>query len=76
MQDSETASEKAAPLEQFLTEPRRSAPMDELHTMAVEKHCETVLTTRGGGLQNPVTDEKVWRACAREAKDAIVRWNV
>lgn len=74
--EQETARENAALIEQLLTEPQSSALMSWFIMMAVEEYCDTVLTTREGGLQNPVIDEKVWRACAREAKEAMARWKM
>lgn len=74
--EQETARENAALLEQLLTEPQSSALMNWFIMMAVEEYCETVLATREGGLQNPVIDEKVWRDCAREAKEAMARWKM
>lgn len=74
--EQETARENAALMEQLLTEPESSALMSWFIMMAIEEYADTVLTTREGGLQNPVIDEKVWRACAREAKEAMARWKM
>lgn len=74
--EQETARENAALMEQLLTEPESSALMSWFIMMAIEEYADTVLTTREGGLKNPVIDEKVWRACAREAKEAMARWKM
>jgi hypothetical protein len=74
--EQETARENAALMEQLLTEPQSSALMHWFIMVAVEEYCDKVLTTREGGLQNPLIDEKVWRACALEAKEAMERWKV
>lgn len=74
--EQETARKNAALMEQLLTEPQSSALMHWFIMVAVEEYCETVLNTREGGLMNPLIDERDWKACAHEAREAMARWKM
>lgn len=72
--EQDTARENAALMKQLLTEPRSNAFMSWFIMVAIEEYCDTVLSA--GGLQNPGIDERDWKACAREAKQAMARWKM
>ena len=71
-----TARENAALMEQLLTESQSSPLMQWFIMVALEEYCDTVLSMRDGGLENPLIDERVWKACAHEAKEAMARWRM
>lgn len=74
--EQETARENAALMAQLLTEPQSSSFMHWFIMVAIEEYSETVLSARDGALKNPLIDERIWKACAKEAKQAMARWKM
>lgn len=72
--EQETARENAALMEQLLTEPQSSSLMQWFIMLAVEKYCDTILSTGDGGLKHPLIPERDRKSWALEANEAMNRW--